>query len=364
MTVEQCWQPVPGGSGTYVAELTRSLEALGSPRLVGLAAHHRPGAVTSYEPPFPVRSSGLPRVATYEAWNRVRLPRAEWLAPADVVHATTWAVPGTRRPLVVTVHDLAFLRDPAHFTRRGNSYFRRALEVVGAEADRVVVPSTTTRDDCVEHGIEPRRIDVIPHGVRVAVVQADAVRAWRQRHGVAGPYVMWCGTMESRKNLPRLVAAFAAARESGLPDHTLVVVGPDGWGSAAQDVRELAGHLPDGSVRLLGRLDDADLQTAYEGADVFAFPSLWEGFGLPVLEAMAHGVPVVTTRGTSMAELAGGLAELVDPTDVDDMAQALIRATGTPRPARTALRTHAASFTWEASARAHAAVYRSAALTS
>lgn len=363
VTVEQCWQRVPGGSGTYVVELTRSLEGLGSAHLVGLAARHRRGALTSYDPAFPVRSSGMPRVVTYEAWNRIRLPRAEWLAPVDVVHATTWAVPGTRRPLVVTVHDLAFLRDPAHFTRRGNSYFRRALEVVQAEADRVIVPSTTTRDDCIEHGIESERIDVIPHGVRAAAVQTDAIEGWRQRHGVAGPYVLWCGTLESRKNLPRLVAAFAEARAAGLPEHTLVVVGPDGWGSAAQDVREVAGHLPGGSVRLLGRLDAAELQTAYAGADVFAYPSLWEGFGLPVLEAMSHGVPVVTTQGTSMSELAGGLAELVDPTDVDAIAQALVRAAGTPGPARATLRAHAASFTWEASARAHADVYRSVART-
>ncbi|QGQ20918.1 glycosyltransferase [Cellulomonas sp. JZ18] len=360
LTVEQCWQPVPGGSGTYIAELARALRGVPDVAPVGLAARHDAADVPAVPPGLPVRHATLPRALLYEAWNRTRRPRAEATVDVEVVHATTWAVPGTRRPLVVTVHDLAFLREPAHFTRRGNAFFRRALRVVRDEAARVVVPSRVTADECVAEGIEESRLVVVPHGVRAAVVDGEARAAWRAGTGVTGPYVLWCGTLEPRKNVPALVHAFARARAAGeLADRTLVLVGPAGWGTAGAEVERALASLPPGAVRLLGRLGDADLQVAYAEAEAFAFPSLREGFGMPVLEAMAHGVPVVTSRASAMAEVAGGLAELVEPTDVDALAAGLVRACATPAPVRERIRAHAAACTWEASAQAHAAVYRS-----
>ncbi len=360
LTVEQCWQPVPGGSGTYIVELARALRGRTDVVPVGIAARHRSEEEPVLDPGLPVTQAALPRTLLYEAWNRARRPRAEGVVPADVVHATTWAVPGTRRPLVVTVHDLAFLHEPAHFTRRGNAFFRRALQVVRAEAARVVVPSRATADECTAAGVEQARLAVVPHGVRAVDVTARARRDWRDRAGLDGPYVLWCGTLEPRKNVPALVRAFTRARRAGaLPDHTLVLVGPQGWGAALQDVTRALESLPPGAVRLLGRVGDADLQTAYAEAAAFAFPSLREGFGMPVLEAMAHGVPVVTTRGSAMAEVTGGLAELVDPADPDELADALVRACGTGAADRARIRAHAAAYTWDAAAQAHADVYRS-----
>ncbi len=362
VTVEQCWQRTPGGSGSYVVELTRALAAREDVRLIGLAARHAGEPAPDPAPAGPVRFSRLPRRALYDAWDRLRRPRAEALAgPVDVVHATTWAIPGRSAPLVVTVHDLAFLRDPTHFTRRGTRFFTRALHHVRDEAAVVVVPSATTRDDCVGQGIAPDRIHVVPHGVRADAVEPQRQDAWRARFGVVRPYILWVGTLEPRKNVSRLLAAYGEALHSREIDADLVLVGPAGWGGTADEVVAAREELPGDRVHLLGRLDHADLQTAYAGARAFAFPSTWEGFGMPVLEAMAHGVPVVTSAGTSMAEFADGAGALVDPLDVADIARGLVTAAGPAHDAasRAALTT-AGGFSWAASAEAHVAAYRAA----
>ncbi len=353
LTVEQLWQPVPGGSGTYIVELVRALRADGV-RVVGLAARHGGPPPADWTPDAPVRHSALPRRALYDAWQRLGRPRAEGLVPApDVVHATTWAVPPTRRPLVVTVHDLAFLHDRSHFTRRGNAFFRRALERTRAGAAAVIAPSRVTADECVGAGLDPATVHVVPHGSRVTTPSPSDVTAWRQHRGLARDYVLWCGTLEPRKNVPTLLAGFARAR---VADLDLDLVGPRGWGGVPA--------LPDGldrdRVHLLGSLPRAELDAAYAGARAFCFPSIREGFGLPVLEAMQHGAAVVTSRGTACAEVAGDAALLVDALDPDDVADALERATGPEHDdlSRRA-RARAAQFSWAATAGATAEVYRS-----
>src|SRR5688572_7666564 len=200
MTVEQCWQPVPGGSGTYIRELVREYAAMPELAVTGLAAWHPESSPVLQELELPVRRLPLPRAALYEAWQRVRLPRAG--RGADVVHATTWAVPGSRVPLVVTVHDVAFLDDPEHFTPRGVWFFRRGLDIARSHAAAVIVPSHATRDDCIAAGIAVERLHVVPHGVRTPATTPEQVAAFRQRFGLHRPYVLWAGTREPRKNLP------------------------------------------------------------------------------------------------------------------------------------------------------------------
>ncbi|TFV83282.1 glycosyltransferase family 1 protein [Blastococcus sp. CT_GayMR20] len=354
MTVEQLWQPVPGGSATYIRELVREYAAMPDLTVTGVAAWHRGPAPEGLD--LPLRRLPLPRVALYEAWQRARRPRVG--RGADVVHATTWAAPGARVPLVVTVHDLAFLDDPGHFTPRGVRFFRRGLEIARDEAAAVIVPSHATRDDCVAAGIAEDRLHVVPHGVRRATVTPAQVTEFLERHGLERPYVLWAGTREPRKNLPTLVAAFGRLLDTGA-DLDLVLAGPEGWGPE-QD--RLAGGQGE-RVRLLGRLSRPDLEAAYAGARVFCYPSLKEGYGMPVTEAMAHGTPVVTSRGTATEEAAGGAAVLVDPHDAVDVARGLAEAADDARnlAMRHASSARAEELDWGASARATAGVLRSAA---
>ncbi|WP_200938673.1 glycosyltransferase family 1 protein [Modestobacter sp. Leaf380] len=321
MTVEQCWQPVPGGSGTYIRELARAYRALEHLSVTGLAARHGGRPAPDGSPDLRVSESALPRQLLYRSWQQTRSPRAP--RGHDVVHATTWAVPGHRVPLVVTVHDLAFRHDPGHFTPNGVAFFERGLQIARDEAAAVVVPSEVTREDCVAAGIDRDRVHVVLHGVRVATPSPAAVTAFRTRHGLARPYVLWVGTREPRKNLPRLLAAFDHVVDRGA-DLDLVLVGPDGWGGAADRVSAVTQDR----VHVLGRLGVDELAASFAGARVFCYPSLREGFGMPVSEAMAHGVPVVTSRGTAMEEVAAGAAVLVDPLDAADVARGLLQADG------------------------------------
>ena len=327
MVVEQMWQPVPGGSGRYIVEVASRLAHCGV-RAVGISARHGSGAPTPGEVglTIPVRASALPRRALYAAWDRLGAPGVDRLlttasSAPDIIHATTWAIPPTSKPLAITVHDVAFLRDPDHFTAHGSAYFHRAL------------------------------VTVIPHGLSHTPVTADQIEDFRARWDLTRPYILWVGTREPRKNLPTLLAAYRQMEDADLD---LVLVGPAGWGSDPTD----APLAPD-RVHVLGRLDDADLACAYAGARVFTFPSLWEGFGLPVLEAMAHGTPVVTSAGTCMEEVTGDAGLLVEPTDADALAAALRTAAGDAHDDLAAAGIERARrFTWEASAAAHAEVYR------
>ena len=365
MVVEQMWQPVPGGSGRYIVEVASRLASQGV-RAVGIAARHGRNEASPQQVglSIPVLNSALPRRALYAAWDRLATPSADRMLGvrsgrgAQVLHATTWAIPPTSLPLAVTVHDVAFLRDASHFTAHGAAYFNRALDITKRRADAVIVPSEATARDCVEAGIDESIITVIPHGLTHTPVTDAQVEDFRARHGLARPYILWVGTREPRKNLATLLRAYRAMASS--TDLDLVLVGPAGWGEDPE-----WGDLPEARTHVLGRLDDTDLACTYAGARVFTFPSIWEGFGLPVLEAMAHGTPVVTSADTCMAEITGTDAGLLVPaTDPDALAGALEAAAGREhdRLAAAGL-VRARDYTWEASAAAHARLYESLAVT-
>lgn len=361
LTVEQLWQRVPGGSGTYIRELATQLVDRDDVEATGLRARGRSQDRHGLPASLPLVSSSLPRPALYEAWSRFRRPAAPWDGRRpDVIHATTWAVPRRSAPLVVTVHDLAFVRSPEHFTPRGVAFFTRALAIVRKEADVVISPSIATLDDCVQAGIERERVHVIPHGVTARAVTEHERAEFRERHALTREFVLWVGTFEPRKNLTALLAAYGRMASLGT-ELDLVLVGPPGWGDTADEVRLVLEALPPDRVHVLGRLSADDLQAAYSAARVFCFPSLWEGFGMPVLEAMAHGTPVVTSSDTSMAEIVGDGAILVPATDTDALAHALEMAAGPSHDhlARAAV-ANAAIYTWSRTADLTVAAYRAA----
>jgi glycosyltransferase involved in cell wall biosynthesis len=259
---------------------------------------------------------------------------------ADVLHCPTYRGPvRSERPLVVTVHDLAVFRHPETFNRWTRTYSPRLVPRVLAAARRVIAVSDFTKRELVELLRTPdEKIRVVPNGVEDEFTQ-DGPAA-------EGEYVLAVGTLEPRKNLPRLAEA---TRRS---DVELRIVGARGWGNV-----ELGGN----GVRWMGEVDDAELARLYRGAVCVAYPSVYEGFGIPVLEAMACGTPVVTTRGTAMEEVADGAAVLVDPNDPAELAAGIERAAAERDELVPRGLERARAFRWDAVAEATVAVYREAA---
>lgn len=345
-TLEQCWHAVPGGTAVAAIEVAERLAVHGEVDLRAVAGRHRRPATRGFEPPVPVATLPIGRPILYDAWLRLGWPRVESVVEADLVHATTIIPAATRLPLVVTIHDLAFLRHPEFFTERGNRNFRRSLAIVRDAARLVLCSSRATIADCIDAGIDRSRLRHVPLGVEtVAVTDADRARV-AATYELPGRFVLFVGTLEPRKNLARLLAALASI--PGAPP--LVVVGMEGWGEAVPV------HAHD--VRFLGYVPRHNLPAIYEAATVVAMPSLWEGYGLPVVEAMAHGAPVVTSRGTSTEEVAGGAAVLVDPLDVDSIAAGLVRAESERDALVAAGLRRAAECTWDVTVEATVAAYR------
>src|SRR5437762_8762430 len=258
---------------------------------------------------------------------------------ADVLHCPTYRGPvRSRVPLVVTVHDLAVLRHPEAFNRWSRLYGPRVVPRVLQTATRVIAVSRFTRRELIELlQVPEERIRVIPNAVEDTFTQDGPAES--------GEYVLAVGTLEPRKNLDRLVEAVRRI------DTELRIVGARGWGGI-----EVAGN----GVRWLGEVSDAELARLYRGAACVAYPSLYEGFGIPVLEAMACGAPVVTTRGTAMEEVADGAAVLVDAHDPAEIAAGIAQAVADRAQLVAKGLERARAFRWDAVAAATVGVYREA----
>jgi len=329
LTLEQCWHRVPGGTASAALGSIDALRRHGDPdgrarpELVAVAAWHLREAPAPWTPSIEVRHLRLPRPALYETWHRLRWPPVERATgPVDVIHVTGMAMPPPSSPLVVTVNDLVFVHHPELFTRRGVRFFERAMELTRREASIVVCPSMATIADCIAHGFAPERLRLVPYGLDPPAVDGEDVARVRAAFGIEGPYVLWLGTIEPRKNLPSLLAAF-----SGLDHETsLVIAGGAGWNEDLDRLVEPMGSR----VKRIGFVTEQDKAALYAGASIFCLPSLQEGFGLPVLEAMAQGTAVITSAGTSTEELVAPGAEggeaagvLVEPHDVDALSAAM-----------------------------------------
>lgn len=315
-TLEQCWHRVPGGTAVAALRIAEALGPHNDVRLIGVAGRHRHLPPEPWVPTIPVVHLPLAAPWLYEAWLRTGHPKVETVTgPVDIAHATTLIPCPSDAKLVVTLHDLAFLHEPDHFTKHGVKVFTRSLEQIRRRADLVLCCSQATMDDCVQAGIDSERLRFVPLGVEAARATDEDVARVRRDYSLPERYLLFVGTLEPRKNLRGLVAALDHLDADTPP---LVVAGADGWGDA--------GHGDDERVRFLGFLPHDDLAGLYAGASVFCYPSEREGYGLPVLEAMAQGTPVVTSRGTATEETAGNAAVLVDPFDHLDIARGIDEA--------------------------------------
>jgi glycosyltransferase involved in cell wall biosynthesis len=348
------------GAGVYAARL---LAALARREDLEVEAFCAPGSAHALAAPglrlHPVTMAAAGRPARI-AWTQLLAGRAARRRSADLLHGVHYELPlRAGLPQLVTVHDLTMLTHPEWHEASKVRYFGWATRRAVAAARRVLCVSATTARDLGELlGVPGERIDVTPLGTDLRAAPAEAVDAVRRRLGLDGPYLLGLGTVEPRKDLPTLVRAFATLAAE-LP-HRLVLAGLAGWGAGALAAEVAASGVAE-RILLAGYVPEADKAALYTGADVFAYPSRYEGFGLPVLEALACGTPTVTTTGGSLPEVAGDAAVLIEPGDVGALAAAVAKLAADPAARHDAAGrglARAAAFTWERCAALTVAAYR------
>lgn len=350
------------GTEQYSVFLLRALMAMETPHQWLLyAPGPPPDDLLPLPPRWEWRTIPFPRLWTHLrlSWEMARHRPNVLFVPAHVVPVIH------PRATVVTIHDLGYRRFPEAHTASASRYLDWSTRWSVRAARRVIAVSGATRDDLVTMlSVPDRKITVVHHGVRPVVNRPsdDVVHATLDRLAIPRPYVLFLGTVQPRKNLQRLICAFRQVVDAGLP-HTLVIAGRMGW--LAEPIRAaVAACGLTARVHFTGYVADGDLPALYTGADVFAFPSLAEGFGMPALEALSYGVPVVTSDTTSLPEIVGDAGLLVDPEDEAALGAALVRALADDTlRARLALAgpERAARFSWERCARETLAVLEGAA---
>ncbi len=322
------------------------------------------------------RFSDLPR----ERWNFLRVgPDSIWLRHPvglplalrrrrpDVYHAQYFLPPLCPCPAVLTVHDISFAVRPEYFTLRDRVFLGALVPSALRRAARVITDTEYTRRDLSSRfGVDPARIAVIPlaadpiHRPLDRAACADSVR---RKHGISAPFILYVGTLQPRKNVGVLIRAFGSlGRRAGLPHKLLIVGKPKYMVEPVHEAIRESGRAQD--IVFAGFVDDADLPTYYNAADVFVFPSLYEGFGLPVVEAMQCGTPVICSNASCLPEVVGDGALLADPNDADAFAAALERVLGDSALAEQLVQrglARAGQFSWDRTARETLAVYDQAA---
>jgi len=358
---------VADGHGESMRSLTRALVDTADARRLDLlmdapcrfSGFEGPNAVVRVLHPFKLGNRLLTQTLGGDPWYRARVPLARAWRAADVYLQSAHEPPPfvSGPPHVAMVHDVAFMRPgaAAFYEAPTRSYLDQWTASSIHRADRLLAVSDWVRDEVVRiYGYPAERVDVAPHGVDGDRFQADAdphsVTDTLNRLCIQAPYVLFLGTLQPRKNVGALARAYAKARRRGLA-HTLVLAGAPGWRYAdvAADLDGISGE----GVRLTGAVDPDDLPLLLAGASAFVSVAIDEGFGMPILEAMASGVPVVAASQGGLADAAGDAGTSVDPHDPDAIADALLQVTG-DEPLRDDLRARglarAAEFTWSRTA--------------
>ena len=349
-----------GGIPRYTLQLLRALHAIqGDHQMVAIRSK-RPKLPPPHHPPAYATLSV--RTPPHHRWERHTLSWELRSAGLDLLHSPDFIAPRPRGwRSVITVHDLAYLRMPWLLTDPSRRYYagiRRAVR----EADAIIAVSETTAKDLVELAdAPPERIHVVyeaPDPDLGPMPAADATALVRERHGLEPPYILFVGTLEPRKNVPALVQAMALLRRE-FPVR-LAIAGGRGWLSdeVFGTVRNLA--LADGVV-FLGEVSPSHLRPLYCAAEALALPSLYEGFGLPPLEAMACGTPVVVSDAGAVPEVVGDAAVLVSPQDPNDIAEGLGWVLGNHSYREALIQrgfARAATYSWDRAARETLAIYQ------
>jgi glycosyltransferase involved in cell wall biosynthesis len=359
-----------GGIGRYSRELVGALLALDSPHRYTLFAATGRLETRALQPAGTARLRTVPLTDEWLAriWHRARLPLPieAITGPLHLFYSPDFVLPPTlpRTRTLLTVHDLSFLRFPHHYVPKLSRYLSRVVPRSVARADRVLADSEATRADLVELlAVPPEKVEVLYSGVaphfRPEPEPGERERLQSRYRVGEQPYILSVGTLQPRKNYLRLIHAFAGMR-SGM---TLVIAGGKGW--LYEEILDEAKKHEE-RVRILGFVEETDLPALYRGASLFAFPSLYEGFGLPVLEAMACAVPVVCSNASSLPEVTADAALLVEPRDEAALTAAMRRALHDESLRREMIARgleRAAYFTWQRAARQLLAAFEAVAGT-
>ncbi len=357
------------GIGRYVRDLTAALAAQDTetPYRLFVAGASRRTLPSAVGPNFEWRSTPLTPRWLARIWHRLHLPLPveTFTGPISLYHATDFVLPPTRSSThtLLQVHDLSYVQVPQAADPRLKAYLDRVVPASVQRADHVLADSQATKDDLISlYHVPENKITVLYGGVdpRFRPISGEAQARARARYQLGDwPFVLTVGTVQPRKNYPRLIEALAQLR-SRLPELHLVIAGGRGWLDdpvyQTIDTLNMRDH-----VHLTGFVDEADLPALYSAATCFAFPSLYEGFGLPVLEAMACDTPVVTSTVSSLPEVAGDAALLVDPYDTEAVAEAverLVSQSALREDLQWRGREHIKRFTWAASAQRLRQIYQ------
>jgi glycosyltransferase involved in cell wall biosynthesis len=356
------------GVGHYTANLMAALQQLGDDDVEYIYLSNTYEAQTArngaHVPQEMVHTRN--RLPSRLLWLQFALPRVMGRVEPDLCHYPNHLLPlleRGNRPSIVTVHDVSVYRFPNSQHPRTVAVHRALLPAIRGGRTMVIAPSTSAREDILDclH-LQDDRVRVIPEGVDPSFSPMKRAEDDRTMalHGLTKPYILSVGTLEPRKNHERLIEAYAMlVREHHIP-HQLAIVGADGWRDTR--LREALAR-PDliGRIRPLGYIPTDHLPAIYRGADLFAFPSLYEGFGLPVLEALASGIPTVISNDPALRELTAGAAHAVDQYSVDSMADGMHRVLSN-RTLHTTMHkrgiARARNFSWERCASETLALYR------
>ena len=336
----------------------------------GSNGHHYPATdgngsgnqVGTTKPPNLIKQF-LPVRSIFRHWWLVGLPALMRISPFDVFHGTNYCIPlWANCPTVVTIHDLSLFTQAHTHENENVKRGKRRMPLMARRATLIIAPSEWTKHETIEHlGVKEHKLRVIPEAARphLRPLREDEIQPVLEKHGIRGPYLLYVGTIEPRKNLLTLLRAYADLLRTTEHGPQLVLAGGKGW--LFEEVFALVEELRlQEHVKFTGYVDDADLPALYSAAQAFVYPSLYEGFGLPPLEAMACGAPVITSNVTSLPEVVGKAGLTHAPEDARALTAAMAKLLGdfnTRTHFQRAGLERAQLFSWERAARATQAVY-------
>jgi len=357
------------GIGRYTRGLVSALADIDQENQYILFCAGEPPSRKEWPPNFVLRQSAIPSRWLTIGWHRLRLPLpAEALTgDCDLYHSPDFVLPPLRTARgVVTVHDLTFLRLPGCADPGLRAYLNRSVPKAVSAARHVLADSWNTRNDLIDLlQVSPGKVSVVPGAVDATFARVEdsgMLDHTRARYGLPPWFIISVGTLEPRKNYPRLVSAYALMRRQTALPHHLVIVGRPGW--LYKEVHERVRTEGVGEyVHFLGFVPDGDLPALYTLADLMVFPSLYEGFGIPPLEAMACGTPVVSSNNSSLPESVGSAAMTVNAEDGEGIADAMARVLGNSSLRARLIelgKVQAKQFTWTAAVHQLLAAYKRA----